>query len=144
MTKTIVVLVDLDNEGSWRKALPQAIDHARHSGARLHVLNVVPDEVYKMTIVAQLIPEDYERGLVEEARQKLTTLIEKLPTDGVEIEPVVRFGSVYREALDFARDVGADLIVMGAHRPEMKDYLLGSSAAQIVRHADCSVWVVRE
>jgi nucleotide-binding universal stress UspA family protein len=39
--------------------------------------------------------------------------------------------------------VQADLIILGAHRPDISDYLMGANAAQIVRHADCSVWTVR-
>ena len=42
-----------------------------------------------------------------------------------------------------AKEIGADLIVMGSHRPELADYLLGANAAKVVRHADCSVMVVR-
>ncbi|MEP3300223.1 MAG: universal stress protein, partial [Pseudoruegeria sp.] len=37
----------------------------------------------------------------------------------------------------------ADLIVIGAHRPDFKDYLLGPNAARVVRHSECSVYVVR-
>jgi nucleotide-binding universal stress UspA family protein len=33
--------------------------------------------------------------------------------------------------------------VVGAHRQDLKDYLLGPNAARVVRHADCSVYVVR-
>ena len=142
--QNIVALVDLDDEDSCHSALPTAIDYARHAGARLHVLSIVPDGMYKMTIVAQLIPEDYERRLTDDARQRLATLIKEQAANGVQLEQVVRLGSVYKEALRFARDIEADLIVVGAHRPDLKDYLLGSNAAQIVRHARCSVWVVRE
>ncbi len=142
--QNIVTLVDLDDESSWRKALPTAIDYARHTGARLHVLSVVPNGMYKMTVVAQLIPEDYESKLIDDATGRLAALIEQHAIDDVQLEQVVRIGSVYKEALDFARDVGADLIVIGAHKPELKDYLLGPNAGQIVRHATCSVWVVRE
>ena len=112
-------------------------------GARLHFLNVVPDGMLRMTVVAQLIPNDYEQKLIDAAKRRLTSLIDQQATDGIAVEAAVRLGSVYREVLRYARDVEADLIVMGAHRPEVKDYLLGSNAAQIVRHARCSVWVVR-
>jgi nucleotide-binding universal stress UspA family protein len=56
----------------------------------------------------------------------------------------VRCGSIYKEILRYARDTQADLVILAAHRPAMRDYLLGPNAAYIVRHADCSVWVVRE
>ena len=52
-------------------------------------------------------------------------------------------GSVYNEVLAEAESVKADLIVIGSHRPAMSTYLLGSNATTIVRHAPCSVMVVR-
>ena len=52
-------------------------------------------------------------------------------------------GSVYNEVLHEADTVGADLIVVGSHRPTMATYLLGSNAATIIRHARMSVLVVR-
>ena len=142
--RNVVALVDLDDESSWRKVLPAAIDNARQTGARLHVLNVVPDGMFRMTIVAQLIPEDYERQLADDAKQRLASLIGEYATDDLQLEPVVRLGSAYKEALDFAHDVDADLIVVGAHRPDLKDYLLGPNAGKIVNHATCSVLVVRD
>jgi universal stress protein F len=57
---------------------------------------------------------------------------------------IVAEGRIYREILKAAQTIQADLIVMGSHHPELKDYLLGPNAAKVVRHADCSVMVVRE
>jgi nucleotide-binding universal stress UspA family protein len=56
----------------------------------------------------------------------------------------VRQGSIYSEILSVAREQQVDLIVMASHRPEMKDYLIGTNAARVVRHAACSVLVVRD
>ena len=55
-----------------------------------------------------------------------------------------RAGGIYHELLEEASEWDADLIVVGSHRPVMADYLLGSNAKTIVRHAQCSVLVVRE
>ena len=144
MMKNIVAFADLDDEMSCRIVLPAAIDYAKHKGAQLHVLTVVPDGMFKMTIVAQLIPQDYERKLLDDAKQRLAALVEEYGTEDVKVELHVRHGSVYREALRFAQDVEADLIVVGAHRPDLTDYLLGPNAGEIVRHANCSVLVVRD
>ena len=65
----------------------------------------------------------------------------KLPAERV--SAVVRFGSIYNEVLDEAENTGADLVVIGSHRPTMATFLLGSNASTIVRHAKCSVLVVR-
>lgn len=140
----IVALVDPEDGVSQDKVLPAAIDHARHKGARLHVLTVVPDDMYRMSVVVQVIPDDYEDKLLDDARQRLAAVLARQDGAGVEIEQHVRLGSVYREALRFAQEIDADLIVIGAHKAGLQDYLLGSNASQIVRHAGCAVWVVRE
>lgn len=144
MINNIVVPVDLDDMNSWRAALPRAIDYARHVGARLHALAIVPDNLIKMTVVAQVIPKGFEEKLIEDAKGRLRALIAGQETKDLAIEQAIRFGSIYGEILRYARDVEADLIVMASHKPELKDFLLGPNAAHVVRHADCSVWVVRE
>jgi nucleotide-binding universal stress UspA family protein len=59
------------------------------------------------------------------------------------VQHVVACGTIYEEILTFAGKHGIDMIVMASHRPELKDYLLGPNAARVVRHAECSVLVVR-
>jgi nucleotide-binding universal stress UspA family protein len=144
MFQKIIVPIDLEEESSWHKVLPVAVDYCRHAGAELHVMTVVPDQLLKMTVVAQLISEDYEQRLMEDARERLANLIEANVSDGVNVRQAVRGGSVYKEIIRYVRDVGGDLIIMAAHKPEISDYLLGPNAAQVVRHADCSVWTIRE
>jgi Universal stress protein family len=57
---------------------------------------------------------------------------------------VTHGASIYAEILGVAEEAEADLVVVGSHRPAMKDYLLGTNAARVVRHARCSVLVARE
>jgi nucleotide-binding universal stress UspA family protein len=64
--------------------------------------------------------------------------------DGVTFQAVARHGAVYEEVLEVAEEFEVDQIVIGAHRPGAADFLLGTNTAKIVRHAKCSVTVVRE
>ena len=57
---------------------------------------------------------------------------------------VTHGASIYAEILGVAEKAEVDLVVIGSHRPAMKDYLLGTNAARVVRHARCSVLVARE
>ncbi len=52
-------------------------------------------------------------------------------------------GHTYRTIVDYASDNEIDCIVMGSHKPGLSDYLLGSTAARVVRHAPCAVHVHR-
>lgn len=61
--------------------------------------------------------------------------------DGVVTEIVK--GHTYRTIIDFASKNEIDCIVMGSHKPGLSDYLIGSTAARVVRHAPCAVHVYR-
>ncbi|MGI9476957.1 MAG: universal stress protein [Hyphomicrobiaceae bacterium] len=56
---------------------------------------------------------------------------------------VTTYGRAHREILELADRDGVDLIVIASHKPILADYLLGSVAASVVRHAKCSVHVLR-
>ena len=60
-----------------------------------------------------------------------------------EVEPVIVTGHSYRTIVDYAAENQIGCIVMASHKPDLSDYLLGSTAARVVRHATCSVLVYR-
>jgi len=142
MFKRILLSVDLDQDSSWQKALPSAVDMCRQSGADLHILTVVPD--FGMSIVGQYFPEGYEKEVADKILVLLRDFVSKHVPDDIRVQHIVGEGTVYEVILKIADDINADLIVVASHRPELKDYLLGPNAARVVRHADCSVMVVRD
>jgi len=137
--KRILVPVDLGHDSSWREALPTAVDQAQHAGANLHIVTVIPEEPPQLS----WLPEDYTEKMIAHAKPKLDELIEAHVPAVVSTEQHVRQGSIYKEIVDLAHELEIDLIVMASHRPQLKDYLLGPNAARVVRHAECSVMVIR-
>ena len=75
----------------------------------------------------------------EAARKTLLEKTESLP--GVTAEIIK--GHTYRTIIDYSTDHDIDCIVIGSHKPGFSDYLLGSTAARVVRHAPCAVHVHR-
>ena len=142
MYSTILLPVDLEDEHSWRKPVPTALALCRAFGAALHVVTVLPE--FGLPIVSQYFPPDYEPKRRQEMTDQLRHFIaERVPAE-VQVTPHLAEGTPYLQILRLAEEIGADLIVMGSHRPELRDYLLGPNAARVVRHAPCSVMVVRE
>jgi nucleotide-binding universal stress UspA family protein len=141
MYKTILLAIDLNEQSSWEKALPVALDQARTGGGKLHIMTVVPD--FGMAIVGSFFPADYEKQALAEAGKALDEFVnENVPAE-IETALSVGHGTIYKEVLAAAETNGVDLIVMASHRPAQSDYLLGPNAARVVRHAICSVLVVR-
>ncbi len=72
------------------------------------------------------------------------TMNEWLKKSGVKAEIEIREGRTsYHEIIEFAKEKKADLILINSHKPGLGDYLLGSTASKVVRHAPCSVLVAR-
>ncbi len=142
MFRDILLPIDFNHDSSWTKALPTALELVRSYGARLHVITVVP--AYGLALVGDFFPADFEHRAIESAREVLHRFTAEHVPEGVPVQHIVAHGTVYREILDAANGIGADLIVMASHRPGLGDYLLGPNAARVVRHAACSVLVVRE
>jgi len=141
MYKEILLAIDLNDVESQRKAIETAIDLTRTCGARLHVQTVVPS--FGMSMVATYFPKDFEEKALESAAQALHDFVRDNIPEDVTVQHVVGHGTIYQEILRSAEDIGANLIVMASHRPELQDYLIGPNAARVVRHAKCSVLVVR-
>ena len=141
MYKNILLAVDLNDEHSWKKALPAACDIARIDNANLHVLTVIPD--FGMSIVSQYFPEGYEKEIAEKTLGELKSFVAERVPDGIPVRHIVGEGTVYEIIIRMADEIKADLIVTAAGRPDLKEYLLGPKAARVARHSDVSVLIVR-
>lgn len=140
MYTSILVPIDLGESSSWSKAVPTAVALARCFSARLTMATIVEDKVAARE--AQWSSIGY-REMLSSASARLGLLADELRGDSP-METRVGTGSIGRGILDLAEQVQADLIVLASHRPEMKDWLIGANASRVVRHARCSVLVVRE
>jgi len=142
MYKNILLAIDLNDETSCRKPLLSAVELARTFGARLHVLTVVRE--VEVILEARAATIAYE-VIVSDLQNRIATLIRRADASDLKPNILVTHGaSIYAEILGVAEEAGADLVVVGSHRPAMTDYLLGTNAARVVRHARCSVLVARE
>ncbi|NIM26796.1 MAG: universal stress protein [Gammaproteobacteria bacterium] len=140
MYKDVILAIDLGEEHSWEKALPKAIEMCR-DGGNLHVLTVLPE--FGMSVISQYFPEHFEEDTLEAAKKALRAFIDKNVPNDVPNQAIVAQGRAYEQILRIADEIGADLIVMAAGNPSLARYLLGPNAARVVRHATCSVLVVR-
>ena len=139
MYSSILVAVDLDEPSSWQRSVPLALAIGKCFGAKVGLVHVVSDAILALDAEWSSLAL---RRILETARARLGLLAEELKAD-VEIQAHVATGRVFRGILDIAEQERADLIVLASHRPEMKDFLIGENAERVVRHARCSVMVVR-
>lgn len=143
MTKTVLCAIDINRADEEAHVLQEAKKLADLDGAKLDVITVVPD--FGATIVGAYFKDHDVKTAKDGAAAALNEAVERAlgAQANKEVRHVVAVGTAYEEVLKVAKIDGADLIVIGAHRPDLKDYLLGPNAARVVRHSTCSVYVVR-
>jgi universal stress protein F len=136
MYKTILVPVDMSHLERGKSM----IDVARKQGDKdsqiilLHVIEEIP------TWAAAEIPA----GIMDKSRQTIHEELQAIASSAsIKADVEIRSGHPYKTILDKADEVEADLIIVASHKPGFQDYFLGSTAAKVVRHAKCSVLVVR-
>lgn len=143
MINTILCALDMSQARPDDRTLKVAADLARQYGAQLDVLSVIPD--MGVGEVSSFFPEGYQEKARKDAIEALK--MHAGAVLGAEANAAVRHevavGKVYEEILRVAEEADSDLIVVGSHEPGLRDYLIGTNASKIVRHAHCSVYVVR-
>lgn len=129
--------------------VPVSFDEDRDAAAAIDIAKVMRAEGGKITLfhvieqlpayVTEYMPPIHMEASTKAATERLTTLAATCPGAAIQVVE----GSAGWTIVDWAKSKGVDCIVVASHRPGMQDYLLGSTAARVVRHAPCAVHVVR-
>jgi nucleotide-binding universal stress UspA family protein len=141
MFPKILLPIDVGEPEVAKEASKVAVSLAKTNDSELRLIHVASPIVVAspMAAIPQSIYDDI--GVAEKA--ELERIAASLDRPRQTVSTVVRVGGVYPEILAEAEEWGADLVILGAHKRSMASYLLGSTAAAIVRHASCTVMVVR-
>ncbi|MGR3713900.1 MAG: universal stress protein [Shimia sp.] len=141
MFKTILLTVDVNDFKGAERPAAVARQMMEDGAEELHVMNVVPD--YGMSIVGSFFSQDHNKAILKEAKAALEAWGAEQFPDVANMRLHVDQGTVYDLVLQEAKAVKADAIIVGAHKSQLKDYLIGPNAARISRHAKQSVFVIR-
>ena len=140
MFKSIVVPVDLAEVDVAKPAIDKAVEFAKTWDGKVRLIYV--RSILPITYM-EFVPPDFDIQQQSLFEGKLAEVAAGVELPSGRVSTVVRLGSIYNEVLDEVTKTGADIVIIGSHRPAMASYLLGSNASTIVRHATCSVLVVR-
>ena len=133
------ILVPLDHSGLDRVALSHAAGLASQHQARLYLLHV------EEGVTSQIYGSESSTAEVEAGRAYLDSLVDSLGNMEIEVETAIRHGSrPRREIVRFAREIGADLLVMGAHgHGGLKDLIFGNTINPVRHQLNIPILVVR-
>jgi len=135
MYKNILVPVsfEADRNAQGAMAIAQALVAEGGSITCLHVLEQLPK------YATEYLPEGHMEAAKADIIDGLKSLVEGVANASASVVE----GHASRTILSHADNNAVDLIIVASHQPGMQDYLLGSTAAKVVRHAKCAVHVLR-
>lgn len=137
MYNNILVAIAPDHDEKQEDALIMATRLAKNTVSEITALTVI--EPVPAYIGIQLNPDDYS----ETAGTRAMASLRHFAGDLSDVRTVVLHGRPGQEIVDYAERHNIDCIVLASHKPGLSDYFLGSTAARVVRHAPCSVHVMR-
>ena len=137
MYKNILICIEPTHTERHRTALMTALRLAEDTTADITALTII--EPIPGNFPGTEIPADLSVQAGEQAMGQLRLFVG--PTS--EINTEILHGHAANEILKYAESHNIDCIVIASHRPGLADYFLGSTAARVVRHATCSIHVIR-
>ncbi len=141
------ILVPLDGSELAEKALPHAEELARRFGARLILFSVVESVVVysQPGVVGPIVSVTFNiEEEIEKTKGYLGNVAGKLRQAGLDASTEVRQGDAASQICDFAREIGAELIVMSTHgRSGVRRWVYGSVADRVLRGANVPILLVR-
>ena len=141
------ILVPVDFSDHSIAAVQTAGQLAQQTGGTLTLLYVQPPNVMTQgdmgpfVVPPLILPLDPQQR--EALQQELTGVCANVPA-GVPVDTTIQDGHPWPTICDYAKEYHSEVIVIASHGyTGLKRMLLGSTAEQVVRHADCPVLVVK-
>ena len=140
MFKNILVPLHLDYKDNHEKLFAGALEVLDKDGS-LSLLYVNENRAHGS--VYPILDDENGKHYNHDAFIELKNIAENhnLPKDKLSFN--IRDGSAHREILEEARRINADAIVMMATKPGFGSYFISSTSERVIRHAACSVFVIR-
>ncbi len=146
------VLVPLDGSGLAECALPYARELVEKGCAgRIVFMNVVPGPEalgmvgFKEGLGGALdYSADIQAKSIEYAAEYLASIESQFKSEGMDVSSAVLTGPTATTIAEYAKHIGADLILLATHGyTGIKRLMIGSVAQRVLNEAECPVLLVR-
>ncbi|MEK6408963.1 MAG: universal stress protein [Acidobacteriota bacterium] len=149
MIKTILVPTDFSEHA--QRAFERASDLARQLDAKLYLLHVQTGSDLRIAVREGLLAgtstdEEVHKAVEQLTEQRFSTLCGADPSQ-LPIEHTCRRGEPGAVIVAYAKEIGADLVVVGRRGAglleEMREAVIGSVTENVIKKSPCPVMVVR-
>ncbi len=140
------ILVAVDKSGFKEKIISYGIILAKGSGASITAIHVVDISTLKGIgdVFGRRVAE-YEKEVKKKSEELLAGVQQIIEKEGIKTRTeVISHKSIARGIIDYARESGADVIVIGTKGlTGTEKFLMGGVASSVIHHAHCPVVAIR-
>lgn len=140
------ILLPVDGSTFSEHALPVAVDAARRSGARLHIVHVHESPVPRLSPDGLSVHDERLEAVMRDQEQEYLTSLAHRCMEKAGLSPCVDLleGPVSAAVSAYAAEIEADLVIMTTHgRGGISRAWVGSVADALVRRAAVPILLVR-
>jgi nucleotide-binding universal stress UspA family protein len=138
------ILVPVDFSSHSERALEMAIGLARTFGAKVHLLHAYHLNISVAAPDGIIVPQTLRDTVRDSAASRLERSAQRVTLEGIQAETHLTADTPSAAIEQTARQIQADLVVMGTRGlTGLKHVFLGSVAERTVRTAPCPVMTVK-
>lgn len=139
--KKIIVPVDFSNHSIY--ALKTAALLAKKYDAIIYALHML--DIHEVSLTeSEIYQQEKAVFFLKLSEKKFKTFLDKDFLEGVKVVPIIKHYKVFSEVNAIAKEVNADLIIMGSHGASgLKEFFVGSNTEKVVRYSELPVLVIK-
>lgn len=141
------VLVAVDTSDASRPAVEQAARLADCAGAELHVVHVIEHQIPDHLLDLKSVNDSgrsVREWIEDEATRDFEKFLASVPTSQKAKQRHLLWGTPGERIVNLAKEIHADLVVLGTvGRTGLQGLLLGNTAENVLVHCDCDVLAVK-
>jgi nucleotide-binding universal stress UspA family protein len=142
-TKIKTVLIAMDYDETSKKVAEEGFEMAKAMGAKVILLHVISEQpvYYSSYAYMRELRVDFTGDLEVSTQRYLDKTKKHLGDDS--IQTVYEFGEIAATILGTAKDLNADIIVIGSHsRKWLENIILGSQAADVLKKTTIPLYII--
>ncbi len=139
--KNIIVPVDFSNHSEY--ALKTAALLAQKNDATIYALHML--DMQEMSLSeSEVYLHEKTAFFLKLAEKRFHDFLKKEYLKNIKVVPIIKHYKVFKEVDAIAKEVNADLIIMGSHGASgFKEFFIGSNTQKVIRHANVPVLVIK-
>ena len=140
-----VLMVGVDGSKCGERAVEFAARRAKNSGARLYITYIIEWSPFTFSTAMENAERHQRREEeIQRAHSEIVDpIVDRLKTEGLDVEGLVRHGHVAETLNALAKSKGVVNIILGRQgTSKLKAHVFGSVGSRLVQSAECAVTVV--